>query len=266
MADSSVENEHFAYFSGKIPRPHNDGVVVVLQVGDGGGWRAFHRSSTRDGDRYSMRYRLTQTFSPTIYTIRAQVAGAPGSVPTGELGPQGAPGLRRESHKPMNGARIAPRRRQQRRDRRDLILPPRDERPVRINDIEALADRSDVGEEIVAPSSSQAASMQLPKSRGPRNTATQASGKRSRPTNRREQVIETAVEHRMNQAARIEIGRLRSLVVRTQRALREVTYPSGVRRSTTVHECAAAWSTISGSPVQRGASARRAVATQKASA
>lgn len=49
-------------------------------------------------------------------------------------------------------------------------------------------------------------------------------------------------------------------------ALPEATYPSGTPRSTTVHECSAAWSTISGSPVQRGASASRAVATQKASA
>lgn len=78
FAHSPVHNKHFAYFSGKIPGPDNDGVIVVLQVKHGKGWLAFSRYSTRDGGQFSMKYRFTQTFSPTIYTIRAQVAGARG--------------------------------------------------------------------------------------------------------------------------------------------------------------------------------------------
>lgn len=78
IAQNPVHNKHFAYFSGKIPGPHNDGVIVVLQVKRGRGWLVFHRYSTRNGGKFSLKYRFTRTFSPTIYTIRAEVAGAPG--------------------------------------------------------------------------------------------------------------------------------------------------------------------------------------------
>lgn len=78
LANNVAHNKHFAYFSGKIPGPHSDGVVVVLQVKIGKGWRVFRRYSTRNGGRYTMKYRFTQTFRPATYTIRAQVAGAPG--------------------------------------------------------------------------------------------------------------------------------------------------------------------------------------------
>lgn len=78
LADNAIRNKHFAFFNGTIPGPHNDGVIVVLQVKSGKGWRVFRRYSTRDGGRYSLKYRFTQTFRPTTYTIRAQVAGAPG--------------------------------------------------------------------------------------------------------------------------------------------------------------------------------------------
>jgi len=78
LTQNPVHNKHFAYFSGEIPGPDNDGVIVVLQVKSGRGWRVFRRYSTRDGGKFSMKYRFTQTFSPTIYTIRAEVSGAPG--------------------------------------------------------------------------------------------------------------------------------------------------------------------------------------------
>lgn len=78
IAPDPAHNKHFAYFRGKIPGPDNDGVIVVLQVKRGKGWLVFRRYSTRDGGKFSMKYRFTQTFSPTIYTMRAQVAGARG--------------------------------------------------------------------------------------------------------------------------------------------------------------------------------------------
>jgi hypothetical protein len=78
LTKSTVQNKHFAYFSGTIPGPHNDGVIVVLQVRSGKGWRVFRRYSTRNGGRYTLKYRFTRTFQPTTYLIRAQVSGAPG--------------------------------------------------------------------------------------------------------------------------------------------------------------------------------------------
>jgi hypothetical protein len=67
-----VRNKHYAGFSGDIPGPHNDAVVVVLQVKSGKGWRAFRRYRTHDG-HYQLRYRFSQTGRSTPYTIRAQV-------------------------------------------------------------------------------------------------------------------------------------------------------------------------------------------------
>jgi hypothetical protein len=73
-----VRNKHFAVFSGEIPGPHNDQVVVVLQVRGGKGWRAFRRYRTREGGRYVMRYRFTRTTTPTTYMMRAQVRSTVG--------------------------------------------------------------------------------------------------------------------------------------------------------------------------------------------
>lgn len=78
IAQNPIRNKHFAHFIGKIPGPHSDGVIVVLQVKRGKGWLVFHRYSTRNGGKFSLKYRFTRTFSPTIYTIRAVVSGAPG--------------------------------------------------------------------------------------------------------------------------------------------------------------------------------------------
>jgi len=78
LQSSVIHNKHFAYFSGEIPGPDSDGVIVVLQVKRGNGWLVFRRYSTRDGGKFSMRYRFTRTFAPTTYVVRAQVLGAPG--------------------------------------------------------------------------------------------------------------------------------------------------------------------------------------------
>lgn len=77
LQSSVIHNKHFAYFSGEIPGPDNDEVIVVLQVKRGKGWLVFRRYSTRDGGKFSMRYRFTRTFVPTTYVVRAQVLGAP---------------------------------------------------------------------------------------------------------------------------------------------------------------------------------------------
>ena len=68
-----VHNKGYATFSGWIPGPHNDNVVVVAQVESGKGWRAFRRYRTRSGGHYNFRYRFTQTHSRTIYVVRVQV-------------------------------------------------------------------------------------------------------------------------------------------------------------------------------------------------
>ncbi len=70
-----VYNKHFAYFSGEIPGPDNDGVTVFLQVNIGHGWRVFRRYSTRNGGKFAMRYRFTRNFTPWTYSMRAQVMG-----------------------------------------------------------------------------------------------------------------------------------------------------------------------------------------------
>lgn len=68
-----VRNGRRAVFYGQIPGPHNDSVVVVLQVKSGKGWRAFRRYRTRDGGHFEVAYRFSQTHSPTTYVMRAQV-------------------------------------------------------------------------------------------------------------------------------------------------------------------------------------------------
>lgn len=91
LRKKTVQNKHKAWFSGEIPGPHADNVVVVLQVKSGKGWRAFRRYRTRDGGRFTVPYRFTQTASPTTYEIRAQVRRTvglpyePGNSPTVRL-------------------------------------------------------------------------------------------------------------------------------------------------------------------------------------
>ena len=68
-----VHNKGYAVFKGRIPGPDNAGVVLVLQVKSGKGWRVFRRYRTRSGGRFVMRYRFTQTFRPTTYIMRVQV-------------------------------------------------------------------------------------------------------------------------------------------------------------------------------------------------
>jgi hypothetical protein len=73
-----VKNKGVAVFTGAIPGPDNEKVLVVLQVKSGKGWRVFRRYRTRTGGRFVMRYRFTQTFSPTTYIMRAQVRAQSG--------------------------------------------------------------------------------------------------------------------------------------------------------------------------------------------
>ena len=73
-----VKNKGFAIFKGAIPGPHNEKVVIVLQVKSGKGWRVFRRYRTRQSGRFVMRYRFTQTFTPTTYIMRAQVRAQSG--------------------------------------------------------------------------------------------------------------------------------------------------------------------------------------------
>lgn len=73
LARKVVRNGRLARFSGEIPGPHNDGVVVVLQVRSGKGWRAFRRYRTRSNGHFAMHYRFTKTTTPTTYEMRAQV-------------------------------------------------------------------------------------------------------------------------------------------------------------------------------------------------
>lgn len=73
-----VKNKGFAVFTGEIPGPGNEKVVVVLQVKSGKGWRVFRRYRTRAGGRFVMRYRFTQTYTPTTYIMRVQVRAQSG--------------------------------------------------------------------------------------------------------------------------------------------------------------------------------------------
>ena len=73
-----VHNKSRAKFKGSLPRPDNDKVVVVLQVKSGKGWRVFRRVHTDKAGRFSAAYLFTQTYSPTSYTMRAQVRAQKG--------------------------------------------------------------------------------------------------------------------------------------------------------------------------------------------
>lgn len=69
----TIHNKGVAVFKGSLPGPDNAGVVVVLQVEDGKHWRVFRRYRTHAGGTFVMRYRFTQTTTPTTYRMRAQV-------------------------------------------------------------------------------------------------------------------------------------------------------------------------------------------------
>ena len=73
-----VRNEGTAHFTGYIPGPDNDDVVVVLQVRRGKGWLAFRRYRTRAGGKVTVDYRFTRTEYPTRYVMRAQVRSQAG--------------------------------------------------------------------------------------------------------------------------------------------------------------------------------------------
>ncbi len=73
-----VRNKHFASFSGYIPGPNNDQVVIVLQVRRGKGWLAFRRYRTREGGKFTVGYRFNRTNWPTKYVMRAQVRSTVG--------------------------------------------------------------------------------------------------------------------------------------------------------------------------------------------
>ena len=68
-----AHNKGYANFYGQIPGPHNDQVVVVVQVRMGKGWQAFRRYRTRAGGHYNLRYFFSKTRTPTIYELRTQV-------------------------------------------------------------------------------------------------------------------------------------------------------------------------------------------------
>lgn len=73
-----VKNKGFAVFKGSIPGPNNEKVILVLQVKSGNGWRVFRRYRTRKGGHFVMRYRFSQTYTPTTYIMRAQVRAQSG--------------------------------------------------------------------------------------------------------------------------------------------------------------------------------------------
>jgi hypothetical protein len=72
--NSVVRNGEYAHLEGDLPGPHNDEVVVVLQVRQGNGWLAFRRYRTRGGGHYEADYLFRRaTTKPTSYEMRAQV-------------------------------------------------------------------------------------------------------------------------------------------------------------------------------------------------
>jgi hypothetical protein len=73
-----VRNKSFAIFETAIPGPRKKNVVILLQVKSGKAWRVFRRCHTRGGGRCLLRYRFTQTPSPTVYIMRAQVRAQSG--------------------------------------------------------------------------------------------------------------------------------------------------------------------------------------------
>jgi hypothetical protein len=73
-----VRNSGFAIFKSAIAGPRNKNVVIVLQVKSGKAWRVFRRCHTGARGRCLLRYRFTQTPTPTVYIMRAQVRAQSG--------------------------------------------------------------------------------------------------------------------------------------------------------------------------------------------
>ena len=68
-----VRNKGFAHFEVRLPGPDNERVVVVLQVRQGKGWRAFRRCRTRAEGICRVGYRFARTTRRATYVMRAQV-------------------------------------------------------------------------------------------------------------------------------------------------------------------------------------------------
>jgi hypothetical protein len=73
-----VYNKRSAHFTGAIPGPDNNQVVVVLQVKRGKGWLAFHRYRTREGGKFTVGYKFNKTNVATKYLMRVQVRSQSG--------------------------------------------------------------------------------------------------------------------------------------------------------------------------------------------
>jgi hypothetical protein len=68
-----VYNKTYAKFTGHIPGPDNNEVVVVAQVKRGKGWLAYHRYRTRNEGEVKLVYKFNKTNVPTEYKMRLQV-------------------------------------------------------------------------------------------------------------------------------------------------------------------------------------------------
>ncbi len=73
-----VYNKHRAKFTGRLPGPDNNEVLVVAQVKRGEGWLAFHRYRTRSNGEVTLSYKFNKTLEPTEYEIRLQVRSQSG--------------------------------------------------------------------------------------------------------------------------------------------------------------------------------------------
>ncbi|HEX7244019.1 MAG TPA: hypothetical protein VF245_00460 [Solirubrobacterales bacterium] len=73
-----VHNKHSAQFTGSIPGPENNNVLVVLQVKRGKGWLAFRRYRTREGGKFTVGYKFNKTNVATKYRMRVQVRAQSG--------------------------------------------------------------------------------------------------------------------------------------------------------------------------------------------
>ena len=73
-----IYNKHYAKFTGTIPGPENNNVVVVAQVHRGKGWLAYHRYRTRDNGEVTLIYKFNKTYVPTKYRMRLQVRSQSG--------------------------------------------------------------------------------------------------------------------------------------------------------------------------------------------
>jgi len=68
-----IYNKTSAQFTGSIPGPDNNNVLVVLQVRRGNGWLAFRRYRTRADGKFTVVYKFNKTNVATKYRMRAQV-------------------------------------------------------------------------------------------------------------------------------------------------------------------------------------------------